>query len=239
MFIAVRIRVLFVLTIALLFSTANAADAQATPASDAGSFRVGLKTIAIPSFSSEFVEPGSDYRVLLENFAPMNNRLVAGFLLAGELKTMETGTTTLTRYGLVEVPRRAEFVTVSPNDFKQVVEGVAKQFDANMDAMVKDQQAELSLKLKGMGAGAENVTMEKPAMLGTFFNKTDAVGMGAVMAINANGKTVKMTMGMTVLRVRERILFAYLYAPYVDESSVTWVRTTSEKWADAILKANQ
>jgi hypothetical protein len=53
------------------------------------------------------------------------------------------------------------------------------------------------------------------------------------------GKTAKMVMGCCMLRARQKILFAYLYAQYKDKSTIQWIRQTSESWADAILKANQ
>jgi hypothetical protein len=48
-----------------------------------------------------------------------------------------------------------------------------------------------------------------------------------------------MVAGVTVLRVQNRLLYAYIYSAYKDEDSVQWVRKTSEQWADAILNANQ
>lgn len=41
------------------------------------------------------------------------------------------------------------------------------------------------------------------------------------------------------MRVQNRLLHTYVYAPYAGDDSVRWVRDTSEHWADAILKANQ
>jgi hypothetical protein len=41
------------------------------------------------------------------------------------------------------------------------------------------------------------------------------------------------------LRVRGRFLSVFTYATYKDEGTVTWVKTTSEQWAGAILKANE
>jgi hypothetical protein len=38
---------------------------------------------------------------------------------------------------------------------------------------------------------------------------------------------------------QNKILFLYLYRTYKDESTVQWIRTTSEQWADAVLAANK
>lgn len=200
--------------------------------------RIGLQTIAVPAPAGEFVEAGSDYRVLLEPLAPMSNRLVAGFVLPDELKAMQSGTTKLTRYALVEVPRRAEFADVSEEMFKQVADAAAQQFNVKLSSSIKDLETEMDLKLKSLGQNA-NVKFDQPIPLGAFFNKPDEVGLGMVMTVNVDGAAVKMAGCVAILRVKNRLVNAYLFIPYVDESSVKWLHTTGEQWADNFLKANQ
>jgi len=40
------------------------------------------------------------------------------------------------------------------------------------------------------------------------------------------------------MRVKERLIFVYLYAEYKDEESIVWLRRTTEAWCDEILKLN-
>lgn len=202
-------------------------------------FRVGLKSIVIPAPSADLVETGPDYRVLLENLAPTNNRLVAGFLTSDELNKLQTATASLSQYALVEVPRRAEFADITPDMFKQIDAGLASQFGGSMDATIKDQQEEINRRLKSLGQGSTTVTLDKPLPLGALFAKTDASGYGEIMPVSVNGVTEKMAVGISVFRVHERVLFFYLYTPYKDENTVSWIRATSQKWADAILAANK
>jgi len=223
--------------IGLCLSFAHLPAQTAKPAES--TFRVGLKTIAVPAPSTELNETGPDYRVLLDNLTPTNNRLVAAFLLPDELKALQTSTTHLSRYALVQVPRRAEFADVGTDLFKDVLDSLAKQFDAELTGSLKDQQDEINRRLKAMGQGSTSVTLDKPVMLGSFYSKPDATCYGAIMPVQVNDKTTRMVMAMGVVRVQERILFLYLYAPYVDETTVTWARTTSEHWADATLAANK
>jgi hypothetical protein len=73
---------LLILPVALLgLAYLNAQDSTPAPAHvpAAQSYRVGLKSIVIPSPLSEMTEMGSDYRVVLEPLAPATNRLVAAF----------------------------------------------------------------------------------------------------------------------------------------------------------------
>ena len=223
-----------VFVVALLALLALRVQAQSN------TFRAGLKSFTIPAPSTDLVEPGSDYRVLLEPLVTNTNRLVAGFVSPPDLNALRTTTgTTLSRYALVQVPRRAEFTDVSPAVFKQVVDSLAGQFGASFDATLKDQQDEVNRRIKDLGASTKAVTLDKPIQLGSFFNKPDAVSYGMVMPVTVDGIARKVAMSMIVVRVQQRLLFLYVFDEYKDESSVQWVRTTGEHWADAILAGNK
>jgi hypothetical protein len=226
--------------VAITFTAASSAPAmgQEEKAPALTKVRVGLQTIVVPTPTPELVEAGSDYRVLLEPLAPMSNRLVAGFILPEELKAIQSGTTKVTRYALVEVPRRAEFADVNEELFKQIADSAAQQFNVTLSNSMKDLQAELELKVKSLGQNVD-VKLDQPVPLGALFNKPNEVGLGMVMTVNVDGTPVKMAGCVGILRVKNRILNAYLFTPYAGEESVKWLRTTGEQWADAMLKANQ
>jgi hypothetical protein len=222
----------------------TAASAQtAVPASakvqEPQTFRVGLKSIAIPSPSSDMNEIGSDYRVVLETFAPATNRLVAAFNRPEDLhQILSGGTAPLPRYALVEVPRGAEFVDVDSAAFKTVADSVAKEFGANLEADLKKGEDDLNHNLKELNSNSTSVTMGKPFPLGTLFSKPDAAAFGIIQSISTTGPETKMAVAVVVLRAQNRILVLYLYSIYKDESTVQWMRTTGEQWADAVLAAN-
>jgi hypothetical protein len=221
-----------VLAVALLLPCRSTAQ-------DAPTFRAGLKNFTIPAPTPDLVEPGSDYRVLLEPLAPTANRLVAAFLQPADLDILRSGqNAALSDYALIEIPRRAEFAEVTSDKFNEIAASLAAQFATAVDAGLKDQQDEINRRLKALGSSSGDVSLDKPIQLGTFFSKPDASSYGMIMAISSGGKTKKMVMGMTVLRVHSRVLFVYHYSEYKDESSVQWIHTTDEHWADAILKAN-
>jgi hypothetical protein len=54
-----------------------------------------------------------------------------------------------------------------------------------------------------------------------------------------HGTTTNMINASALVRVRNRLVFAYVYAVYKDQSSLQWARKAVEDWADAILKANE
>jgi hypothetical protein len=230
----------FILVLAL--GTALAQDKSPNPVRpvEPQSYRSGLKSIIIPSPTADLSEIGPDYRVLMESMVPNTNRLLAAFLTAEDSANLRSGVSKgFPRYALVENLRRAEFIDVDAESFKQVSDGMATQFGAALNASTKDLEEELNRKLKAMRGTDTAMTLDKPIQLGAFFSKPNACSFGVIQPISAAGISVKMVAGVTVLRVQNRLLYAYVYSVYKDEDSVQWVRKTSQQWADAILNANQ
>jgi len=203
-------------------------------------YRAGLKSFTLPPPTSGLVEAGPDYRVMFEQLAPTANRLIAAFSQPADLEILRAeGGAALGTYALVEVPRRAEFNDISPEQFKQIAESMGTQFGASVVATLKDQQDEINRRLKALNSAPGDVTLDKPVQLGTLFSKPDACAYGMLMSVSTGNKSKKMAMGLTLLRVQSRILFVYTYTEYKDESTVQWIRTTDEHWADIILQSNK
>ena len=210
--------------------------------SAAQTYRAGLKSIAIPAPAGDLTEIGPDYRVLFEPLTPDTNRLIAAFALSDDAAQLRsTGASGgLKEYALVEVLRRAEFVDISSDLFRQVEDNMATQFGTTLNSSLQDQQDELNRKLKAThGDEAFAVSLDKPLQLGVLFSKTDACAFGVIMPVSAKGTTIKMAAGVIVMRVQQRLVYGYLYTLYKDDDSVQWVRKTAEAWAGSILAANK
>ncbi len=201
--------------------------------------RAGAVSIVMPSPTNDLIEPGPDYRVVFEPLAPVANRLIAAFVMPDKMDAIHSGAMPqMDEYALVEVPRRAEFADIDSQNFKLITDAIGKQFGGDMGESQKTGLDDLNHNLKELGSSA-SVTIDKPVQLGTLFSKTDAEGFGVVTPYNVNGVTTRMATSIIALRVRNRILLAYLFAVYKDESTAKWLISTSEQWADAVLKANQ
>jgi len=215
----------------------NLAQDKAAPNNEA--FRAGGKSFQLPPPSDDLVELGSDYRVKMEVFVPDSNRLVAGYVPQSVVSAVRDGTAkSFDRYAMVEIPRRAEFSDVSADLFSQITDAVSQQFGAQLEATIKDQQEAMNRRLKAINSDAGTITLDEPTQLGAFFSKKDACAFGSIMPFSGGAKTINMLMGMMVLRVQERLLFAYVYTDYNGEGSADWMRKTTEAWADAILRLN-
>jgi len=222
---------------ALTAQNQGAATAKAT---DVPSYKAGGTPIAIPPPTSDLVATGEDDRAVMEIFVPDQNRLLAAFVLPIDLPRLRSGgNDILSRYSLVEVPRQGEFMDLSAKDFKDLADSVGQQFGALLDSSTKDVEEELNRRMKTLNLDDPKISFDKPVQLGSFFSKQDAYGLGMIMPVSSKGSTTTMVGGIILLRVKNRMLFAYLYATYKDQETVRWVRKTSEGWADAILAANK
>jgi hypothetical protein len=178
---------------------------------------------------------GPDLRVLMEPLAPAKLRLIAAFMLPDNLNQLPGTTAPLTKYALVEVPRAAEFQDVDETIFKTVVDGMSQQFSSgNLQSTM---QTEIDRHFADLGAG--KLTVDKPTQLGTLFSKPNASGFAMLMPMALNDKTVTLVAATLAVRVRNRVLFGYLYTQYNDNTSVDGITKTSEAWVDAILKSNE
>jgi hypothetical protein len=218
--------------------TAQDKTTPAPKAAETPTYRAGGTPIAIPP-PAGLVEVGFDNRTIMEMFAPESNRLLAAFVLPGDLPNLRTGSSAvLSKYSLVEVPRRGEFVDFGANDFKDMADGASQGVSDVLNSSVKETEEEFNRRMKSLDLDNVKIGLDKPVQLGTFFSKPDAYGLGIAMPVTVNGTTTKMVAGIILLRVKDRAMFAYLYAVYKDQDTLIWLRKTTQDWADAILKAN-
>lgn len=230
-FMAKPIFILIMLVLAVIF-VADASPLQ--------SFKAGGTSIAIPP-PREMVEVGYDNREFMEAFVPVNNRLIAGFVPADELPNLGNMTDgkTLSNYAMVQVPRRGENIDCGSDDFKEAVASIKGEFGDSESSTMKATEEEINRHIKSLELDKLDMTAGKMMPLGVFFEKTDSYGFGMLMPFSMGGTQFKMAMGGALLRVKQRLLFVYLYAEYKNEETVTRLRLETERWADAILHANK
>jgi len=137
----------------------------------------------------------------------------------------------------VEVSRQAEYDECTPQAFQQVLKSVEPtlgKFDAKKIGQLQD---EMNSRLQSLGT--KPIDIGHPEMLGGVFQKTDASGFAMLLAIKQDDRSVTMAGGFAILRVKQRLIFAYLYRKYESPSTVSGLRVNLEAWADAILAKNQ
>ncbi len=229
---------LSVLSLVLIFSIHDASAKDPV----IQSFKAGGRPIALVPPTSEMAEMGYDNRELMEIFVAQTNRLIAAYAMKKDIPGISRGDQDLVleKYAMVQVPRRAEYMDVRPEDFEQVTAGAKQAFGDTMGTTLKEVEDEFNRRMKALDLDEATMRLGKPVQLGCLFSKKDAYAFGMIMPLTmGNGEKLKMGMGATVMRVRNRLLYVYLYAQYKDENTVRWLKKTTEAWANAILKANR
>src|SRR5947209_13778977 len=182
-----------------------------------------------------FAEVGDKLRTtIFELMAPASNRLLTAYVPAKNLDELNQGQrkSGLDFYALVEVPRQAEYMDCTPEAFSEVSEGMASSMGSFSKENVAQIEQDTNIRLKSLGA--KPLEVGRPEMLGGLFQNADSFGFGMLVAIKQNERSVTMAAGIGVVRVRQRLLFAYLYHVYESPESVSWVRTNLATWVGEI-----
>lgn len=209
--------------------------------SEIKSYMAGGVSIKIPSPSPEFVDVGDEYRPILELFVPDTNRLLCGFILRTDMPQLIEGDEdlVLSRYSMVQVPRRGEYMDCSASDFAEVLEGAKQEFGDTSSLSFQEVEDEFNRRMKALDLDDLQMKMGETTQLGCLFSKEDVYSFGMVSVTSIGDESMKMGMACILLRARQRLLFIYLYAQYENEGTITWLRNTAEQWSDAILLANK
>jgi hypothetical protein len=180
----------------------------------------------------------------LVNTTTPGNRLVAGFVPADPAKPPgENESAKLDRYMMVETSRALDDHALTVAEFNDVKAEIAKGM--NDEAGQAQEQVNQKLKAAAGDPDIQNkVEIGKPVMLGTYLKADNAIGflmmMIKVHADDGQGNVADTTMacGTVMQRVKERLIYCYVFAPFKDESSLEWVRKTSTQWQEQVTKAN-
>ena len=234
-----KITVIACLLVLGLAGTGRAGE-SARATAPARSFKAGGIPILIPPPTTSMSEVGYDNREFMEVFVPSTNRLIAAFVQTEDLPSLTSKSIQLrlSRYAMVQVPRRGEYIECGASDFRELTEGAKKRFGDLMKRSMEEADDEFNHRMKALDLDDATMSLGKPVQLGCLFSRRDAYSFGMVTPLSMGGLKTKMAMSVILMRVRERLLFAYLYAEYENEDTVLWLRDATEDWANSILRAN-
>jgi hypothetical protein len=216
--------------------------ASASPlyAADCGAMAGGVPVV-VPPPGKEFVEVGPDKRNFFEYMVPSRNRLLCAFVPTDVLPGLKNPASGLGRYMVVEVSRRLDEknTEVTPAGFEQIVTAMKQQVgdSSSLNQTVESTSKEISSKLKQLGQ-ATDISIDKPAPLGTVFQTSDAYAFAMLESVSSGAAKTRAINVSVLLRVRDRLIFAYIYGSGDDEESLKWVEEIAERWANEILTTN-
>jgi len=216
------------------------ASASSLHAADCNTMAGGVPVV-IPPPDKEFVEVGSDKRDFFEYMVPSHNRLLCAFVPADFLPRLKNSASGMGQYMLVELSRKLDEknTEVTSASFELVVLGMKQQLgdSSTLNQTVQTASQEVSSKLKKLNQ-SKDISIDKPAPLGTLFQTSDAYAFAMLASVSSGGVTTRAINASVLLRVRERLIFAYIYGSTDDEDSLKWIEKTAEQWVNEILTAN-
>ncbi len=201
--------------------------------------KAGGVPLVLPAPPGDFVEVGDKLRsMFFELLTPSPNRLLTAYAPPSKIdmigKIKDPG---LDGYGMIEVLRQAEYTDITPDAFEQVV----KAMDTSLGKVAAEQAGvtadEINLRLKQLGR--KPIEAGHPEMLGGFFREADGAGYGMLTAYKQDEKTLTMASGMAVVRVKQRLIFAYIFRKYESPDTVALVSRDLGSWVDSILAKNK
>jgi hypothetical protein len=200
--------------------------------------KAGGVLLVLPAPPGDVVEVGDKLRsMFFELLVPGTNRLLTAYAPPSKIdiigKVKDPG---LDWYGMIEVPRPMEYTDFTPDAFERVINAMDSSSGKVAGEQAGDTMAEINLRLKQLGA--KPIEVGHPEMLGGLFRVTDAAGYGMLIAMKQEDKSLTMANGMAVLRVKQRLVFAYIYRKFESPETVALVRKDLRSWADSILAAN-
>lgn len=198
--------------------------------------RAGGLDLTMPA-PDNFQDSGEKFRTtLFELMVPSANRLVAAFAPAAEIAKMDAGNSSggLDAYAIVEAPRQMEYADCTPEVFEQVLKSVGAPA---AELAGKQATEEMNFRLKTLGQ--RSVDIGSPENLGGIFQKTDAYGYASLTKYSQGDRSVTMATASAVIRVRQRLIFAYIFRRYESPETVMSMAKSLEAWTDSILAKNR
>ena len=125
--------------------------------------------------------------------------------------------------------------------YKSVVHDLEKNFDTYLDPdgdAVKKVEANYKKGLAGMGTKA-NIRTTSTKNLGFFEKNENVFSAMSVSAANVSGRMVTTLTTTSLVRVKDRLLFVYVYRMFPDEYSIKDLTAFTRKYTSKIIAANK
>jgi len=212
------------------------------------SFLVGGKSISVPVPCTNMVEAGSEGRKVMGALygKAWPGRLVALFVPPNDTQyfpAMQSGTLDPKTLGNYKpFARMANILVSGANEFRNAsTEDFLAEANKTLKRSAKEREAVTKYAEKKFNAA---VKADDKVTIGSvqdedFFLKDDACGHVLVIPVTNDGDSMKIAQGVSIVRVRQRIVYLYFGIEHKGVESVGEVRDIMEDWATRILKANE
>jgi hypothetical protein len=211
-------------------------------------YQIGNKQIVIPS-PDGFLEAASQIPLIKQHFTATEssgNDFLAVHIPAEHLQRLKKGEVfDLTFYTKVSVSKSLKALDATEADFAQFVATFKKSFPALSDPNGKEMKATLksiSENLSNLNKTETTYTLSQPVNVGLIEDNRNAYGalLLTQMKLTTGGNEMVKTLlgGISVVRVRGKIIFIYTYKAFEKEQNIAELQQFSKQWLARIIAAN-
>lgn len=185
-------------------------------------------------------------RKLFETVTPPDNRLLAVFVSKEDLgRIMKGKAPNFYRFINLQVSRKLEDKNISNALFQQLANQIKEEHHSLLETFKYEvggliergaeklsAEYDLSIKIKNF----------KQVPLGIFLDKPGAVGLAYLVKNNVEVEGEQLDYVVagagSLLLIRGRVLYAYVFSRYQTQNDINWVRSKSKEWVDSLLTSN-
>jgi len=202
--------------------------------------KVGDETLSIPIPQGFVRYDGINPKIdqMMQSLLPATNRslmVIATQLDADRAKAGQPRN--LGRFMNVQTARAVEDKTATLSDFAELSAELEKQSGPGGN-LFAGAESEANRQIAKLGVGLK---LGETRMLGVFEKTKQSLDFGIMAKIQfGSTSTLSETMiaGASVVDVRGKVIFLYVYADYAGQADLTWVRSTVKAWRESIVAAN-
>lgn len=202
-----------------------------------------------PQEFSEVSKVSPQTRSQAERLTIPQNRLLAYFVPDADLqrfKRNQEGTLLHRRYTMVQTLRAAESVNMSSQDFRELAQRIRREQKQFPERNREEAQAyvdDVSDRFSNEHGVAMDLKVGQPRALGVFAEGDDYIASALLtkMKVALGEESVEFVMASVLgfVRVKNKLLFAWVYSTHDSQEDIDWVRAAAKDWIEEILSANQ
>lgn len=201
---------------------------------------IGEEKIAFPKINNELVLVPKEHYDFVRTFVPESNRLLLAYVSSKDLKLLTDRTKygLIRRYAIVQIPKNGEHKNISKNDFIRFKEYIEKDYNM-LKINPKQLKAQTGQILKELEMPESEFLSESPIFLGKLFSKDNSFGYAQLNTYIIGESKIKLIGAAIFIRVKKKLIFAYLYFNYENINTLDELEETAENWATRIIDTNR
>jgi hypothetical protein len=199
-----------------------------------------------PQGTAEISEQLPTLRKVMESVIPPTHRVLAIFADPADAKQLMLSGQSLKAYMMVMVARDLENFDISAADFENLA-ALSKAQLPSLDQMMNSGSDTFAQRATDAIAAETAIKIDmkigESKILGLYADEKDWLGIGMLIGVKVGVRGQEerartLVGAVNTVRVRQRVLFLYVYHDYDGDADRKWTQDISRSWVKAMLDAN-